>query len=233
MFHRRVPVLIAVLTIGGGYATAAAGQAAADKDKICSQIENRAFTVGTWASYNWTGGPSGGSTMRMAVVGTEPHEGTTYYWYEMSIADPKRPKDKMIMQLLVPRLGAGSVRSVVMKSGDQPAMKLPPQMIQMINSSPGMNMAAEVTRACQEMEVVGWELVRVPGGEFRALHLKHPRPTLVSEVWVQPDLQFAMVKGTLKDGGIMELAAQGTNAKSSITETPQELPGLPGTRPPR
>jgi hypothetical protein len=232
MFHRRVTVLIAVLTLGGAYTTAAA-QAAADKNKICSQIENRAYTVGTWASYDWTGGSSSGSTMRMAVVGTEPHEGTTYYWYEVTIADPRRPNAKMIMQMLVPRLGAGGVRSVVMKSGDQPAMRMPPQMIQMINSSPGMNIASEVTRACQEMDVVGWELVTVPGGEFRALHLKHLHPTMVSEVWVQPDLQFAMVKGTLKDGGVMELAAQGTGAKSSITETPQEMPGLPGTRPPR
>jgi hypothetical protein len=170
--------------------------------------------------------------MRMAVVGTESHEGTTYFWYEVTLTDPSRPQDRMIMQMLVPGLGTGSVRSVVMKSGDQPAMKMPPQMIQMINSTPGMNMAAEVTRACQEMDVVAWERVTVPGGEFRALHLKHSHPTMVSEVWVQPDLQFAMVKGTLKDGGVMELAAQGTGAKSSITETPIDMPGLPGATPP-
>jgi hypothetical protein len=171
--------------------------------------------------------------MRMAVVGNELHEGTTYYWYEVTIADPKRLKDKMIMQMLVPGLGKGNVRSVVMKSGDQPAMKMPAQMIQMMNTAPGMNMAADLVRQCQEMEVVGWEPVTVPGGEFRALHMRNPRSGMVSEVWVQPDLQFSMVKAVLKDGGTMELAAQGTGAKSSITETPQEMPGLPGTRPPR
>jgi hypothetical protein len=74
------------------------------------------------------------------------------------------------------------------------------------------------------MEVVGWELVTVPGGEFRALHLRHPRTATVTEAWVQPDLQFAMVRGILKDGGVMELAGQGTDAKSSITETPLEMP---------
>jgi hypothetical protein len=170
--------------------------------------------------------------MRMAVVGNEAHEGTTYYWYEVTIADPKRPKGTMIMQMLVPGF-AGSVRAVVMKSGDQPAMRMPAQMIQMINSSPGMNMAADLARQCQEMEVVGWELVTVPGGEFRALHLRHPQTGMVSEVWVQPDLQFAMVKATLKDGGVMELTGQGTGAKSSITETPLDMPGLPGGRAPR
>jgi hypothetical protein len=56
---------------------------------------------------------------------------------------------------------------------------------------------------------------------------------MVSEIWVQPDLQFAMVKGILKDGGMMELTGQGTGAKSSITETPVAMPGIPGTPPPR
>jgi hypothetical protein len=227
MIHTRVSSVVLALALGAAaFAPPAAGQASRDKDKICSQVQNRTFTVGTWASYNWTGGQSSGSTMRMAVVGKESHEGTDYFWYEVTIADPKRPKGNMILQMLVPGLGtkAGSVRSVVMKSGDQPAMRMPPQMIQMINSSPGMNMAAELARECQAMEVVGWELVTVPGGEFRALHLRHPRTATVSEVWVQPDLQFAMVRGILKDGGVMELAGLGTDAKSSITETPLEMP---------
>ena len=231
MFHRRVIALIAVVTVCAVCATPAAAQVS-DKDKICSQVENRTFTIGTWARYNWTGGPSGASTMRMAVVGKEPHEGTPYYWYEVAIEDPRHPDGKMIVQMLVQGLGAGGVRSVVMKSGDQPAMRMPPQMIQMINSAPGLNMASEVTRGCKEMDVVGWEQVTVPAGQFRALHLKHPRPTMVSEVWIQPDQQFAMIKGTLKDGGVTELAAQGTGAKSSITETPVEMPGLPGVPPP-
>jgi len=234
MIQTRVSLVILALTLGAsGVARPAAAQASPDRDKICTQIQSRTLAVGTWASYNWTGGNSNGSTMRMAVVSTELHEGTTYYWYEVTIADPKRLKDKMIMQMLVPGLGKGNVRSVVMKSGDQPAMKMPAQMIQMINTAPGMNMAADLVRQCQEMEVVGWEPVTVPGGEFRALHMRNARSGMVSEVWVQPDLQFSMVKAVLKDGGTMELAAQGTGAKSSITETPQEMPGLPGTRPPR
>ena len=233
MVHTRVSSVLLLLALSAAaFALPASGQASGDKDKICSQVQNRTFTVGIWASYNWTGGQSSGNTMRMAVISKESHEGTTYFWYEVALEDPRHPNAKMIMQMLVPGLGVGSVRSVVMKSGDQPAMRMPPQMIQMVNSAPGMNMASEITRACQEMEVVGWEQVTVPAGQFRALHLKHPRPTMVSEVWIQPDQQFAMVKGTLKDGGVMELAAQGTGAKSSITETPIDMPGLPGATPP-
>ena len=67
--------------------------------------------------------------------------------------------------------------------------------------------------------------------DFRALHLKHPHSG--QEFWVQPDLEFAMVRATMEDGGVMELTGQGTGAKSSITETPTEIPGLPVAPPPR
>ncbi|HEY3219712.1 MAG TPA: hypothetical protein VGJ80_03190 [Gemmatimonadales bacterium] len=234
MIHARVRWVALLLALGAAVLPRpAAGQASQDKDRICTQVQNRALVVGSWASYNWTGGRSNGSTMRMAVVGKEPHEGTTFFWYELTIADPSRPRDKMIIQMLLPGLGTGSVRSIVMKSGQEPAMRMPPQMIQMVNAAPGINMAADLVRQCQQMEAVGWERLTVTGGELRALHMRNPRSEMVSEVWVQPDVQFSMVKAVLKDGGVMELTGQGTDAKSSITETPQEMPGIPGVRPPR
>jgi len=232
MVGTRSSIVLAVALGAAVLTRPAAGQASQDKDKVCSQVRNRTLAVGTWSTYTWTGGSSNGSTMRMAVVGKEPQEGTTYYWYEVSFADPKRPRDKMIMQMLVAGIGVGSVRSIVMKSGDQPAMKMPAQMIQMVNSSPGMNIAADLARQCQAMEVVGWELVTVPRGEFHALHMRNAGSQMVSEVWLQPDIQFSMVKAVLKDGAVVQLTGQGTDAKSSITETPVEMPGLPGGTPP-
>jgi hypothetical protein len=189
--------------------------------------------VGTWATYNWTGGQTDGSTMRVAVVGKEPHQGTTYYWYEVSIHNPKRPKSTMIMQMLVPGLGvqAGNVRAIVTKSGDQPAVRLPEQMVRMMAGNMGTNVAAEIARSCQEMDLVGWEQTTVPAGNFRALHLRHARNGM--DVWVQPELNFAMVKTVMKDRGTMVLSAQGTGAQSSITETPREMTGFPGAPPPR
>jgi len=232
MNHLRVGSVALALSLGvAALARPATGQAATDQGRVCAQL-HRTPAVGSWATYTWTGGRSNGTTMRMAVVGQEPQDGKTYYWYEVTIADPARPNDKTIMQMLVADLGAGNVRSIVMKSGQQPAMKLPPQMIQMVDSSPGMNMAADLARQCQAMEVVGWEQVTVPGGQFRTLHMRSTASGMVSEVWLQPDLQFAMVKSVLKDGGAMELGAQGTGAKSSITETPHAMPGLPGVPPP-
>jgi len=231
MIRPRVTSLLLIFALSAVLPGTAMSQAA-DKQRICSQVENHAFTVGSWATYNWTGGQTNGSTLRMAVVGKEAHESTTYYWYEVTIEDPQHPNAKMILQTLVPSLGSKvGVRAVIMKSGDQPAMKMPPQMVQMVNATPGMNVTAEIARDCQEMDVVGWEDVTVPAGHFRALHMKHPRTAL--EVWVRPDLEFAMVKGNLKDGGVLELKAQGTGAKSSISETPTEIPGFPAAPPPR
>jgi hypothetical protein len=228
MFLSRASTLVVLSTLGAALGTVAAQSA--DKQRICNQIEHRTFTVGNWATYNWAGEPNGGSTLRMAVVGKESHDSTTYYWYEVTLEDPQRPNARMILQTLVPSFESkAAVRFVIFKSGDQPAMKMPPQMMQMVNSMPGMNVTAEIARGCAEMDAIGWDDVSVPAGHFHALHLKQPRTAM--EVWVQPDLEFAMVKGILKDAGTLELKAQGTGAKSSITETPVAMPGLP-TAPP-
>jgi hypothetical protein len=207
---------------------------AQDKQALCRNVETHSFTVGKWATYNWTGGQTAGSTMRMAVIGQEMHGGTKFYWYELTIVDPKRgARGRMIMQTLVSGLGTGArgVRAVVIKSGDEPAMKMPEAMVQAMSSSQGANVAAELARQCMEMEIVGTENVTVPGGRFTAIHMRHPQSGM--NVWVQPNLDFAMVKATMKDGGRMELTGQGTGAKSSITETPREMTGFPGAPPPR
>jgi len=232
MLHFRLAVSVVALLIASLAAPAPVG--AQDKEKICRDIENRPMTVGHWATYTWTGGQSDGSTMRFAVVGKEPQQGTTYYWYELILDNPKRgAAARVVMQMLVPGLGyrAGGVRAIITKSGNQPAMRMPEQMVRMMASGMGANVAAEIAQGCKEMDVVGWEEVTVPAGHFRALHLRHARDGI--EAWVQPTLNFAMVKAAMKDGGTMVLTAQGTGAKSSITETPREMTGFPGGQPPR
>jgi hypothetical protein len=201
---------------------------AQDKDKICNDVQHRPMTVGQWASYTWTGGRIDGATMRFAIVGTEARAGTPYYWYEMTIDEPKRgAKGKVIMQMLVPGLAyqAGGLRAMIMKSGTEPAMRMPEQMIQMMGPRMAPNIAAEIARGCQEMEVVGWEDVTVPAGTFHALHVRNSREE--TEAWVRPELYFGMVKVVTKDGGVMALAGHGGGAKSSITETPRDMT-MPG-----
>jgi len=226
MSHLRFLALIALIM-----PVAAQAQ---DKQKLCQEVQDRAFTQGQWASYKFTGGQLDGGTMRMAVVGQETHEGTPFYWVEMMMGDPKRGAEgRWIMQSLVSALGpnAKGVRSVVMKQGTQPAMRMPQQMVQMMNTSKGMDISREVAQQCQEMTIVGNEDVTVPAGHFQTIHMRHPSNGM--DVWVQTSVNFAMVKTTTKDVGTIELTAQGSGAKSSITETPREMTGFPGAPPPR
>lgn len=199
---------------------------AQDKNKICQDVQHRPMTLGQWASYAWTGGRSDGATMRFAIVGKEPQEGTTFYWYEMTLNDPKRgAKAKTIIQMLVPGLGypSGGLRGLIMKNGDDPATRMPDQMIRMMGGRMASNVAAEITRNCLEMELVGWENVKVPAGTFRALHVRNPRDQI--EAWIRPELYFGMVKVVMKDGATLTLTAYGAGARSSITETPRAMLG--------
>jgi hypothetical protein len=197
---------------------------AQDKEKLCTDFEARPMRVGQWAGYRWTAGRSDGSSMRMALVGSEAVAGKPHYWYEIAFEDAKNARGKTILQVLVPGFAfqASTVRGVIIKSGTEPAMRMPEQMIRMMGSQMDQNFATEFARKCREMTVVGWEQVTVPAGSFRAMHLKHTADQ--ADAWLVPDLYFGFVRATLKDGSKVELASQGGDAKSSITETPQTMP---------
>jgi len=195
---------------------------AQDKEKVCTDFQNRPMRVGEWADYRWKGGRSEGSTMRMALVGTEAVAGKPNYWYEIAFTDAKN--SKTILQVLVPGFGfqASSMHGLIMKSGNEPAMRMPEQMVRMMAGQMDQNFATEFTRKCQQMDVVGWEQLTVPAGSFRALHIKDAAEQ--ADAWLVPDVYFGLVRATLKDGSSMEMTGKGTGAKSSITETPQVMP---------
>lgn len=225
MYNSRMRVILAAIPALAVLLAAPLSLAAQDKEKLCRDIQNRPMRVGQWAGYRWTGGREDASTIRFAVVGTEAYQGSPHYWYEMQMTDPsKGDKGRTIIQMLVPSLAfqKGVVRGIVMKSGTEPAMRMPEQMVAMMGSRMASSVAAEMARSCLEMEVVGWEQVTVPAGTFRALHIRHPQEN--TEAWVRPELYFGMVQVTMKDG-TMVLTGHGTDARSSITETPQDPMG--------
>lgn len=209
--------LVSLLTL-----LAASPLAGQDKDKICTDLLNRPMRVGEWADYTWKGGRSDGSSMRMALVGTEAVAGTPNYWYEIAFNEATR--GKTIIQLLVPNFGfqSSSIQGLIMKSGTEPAMRMPQQMVQMMAGQMDQNFGANFTRKCQQTTVVGWESLTVAAGTFRALHVKDTGEA--TDVWIVPDLYFGLVRAQMKDGSSMELSGKGTGAKSSITETPQVMP---------
>jgi hypothetical protein len=212
--------MVSLLTLLG-----AAPLIAQDKEKLCTDIQNRTMQVGQWAGYRWTGGHSDGATMRMALVGTEKVGGTPHYWYEIVFDDSKNGKPKTILQILVPGLGfqSAAVRGLILKSGQEPAMRMPEQAVRMMGGQmEGGNYASEFARKCREMTVVGWEQVTVPAGSFRALHIRDAAEQ--ADAWLLQDLYFGLLRAKLKDGSSMELTGRGADAKSSITETPQTMP---------
>jgi hypothetical protein len=73
--------------------------------------------------------------------------------------------------------------------------------------------------------LVGEEKVTVPAGRFQARHYHSAK--YGSDSWVASSVPFALVKSVGKNYQ-MELAVHGHGAKSSITEQPQEMPGMGG-----
>ena len=62
------------------------------------------------------------------------------------------------------------------------------------------------------------------GGTFETEHYRVTEPE-PAEAWLSRDVPFGIVKMTGPDGVSMALTGHGTDAQSSITETPQKMPG--------
>lgn len=202
-------------------ACAAPGLAAQDLAQLCQTLGK--LTVGQWASYTATGGPMDGATIRFAIVGSEQHGDSTFYWFELSHASSADPQRDGVVQALIPGWGiAGSPRGFIFKMGAQPAMRMPEQMLSL--GTRMANPGAEIARLCATGQTVGWESVTVPAGTLRALHVKDTD----GEAWISSSVPFGLVLGKKPDGGQLALSGRGGDAKSSITDTPQNLPMAPG-----
>lgn len=185
----------------------------------------REVRVGQWAAYEVTAPQMGGgpAEMRFAIVGTEAVDGNEHYWYEMKMASPE---GEMILQFLVPEypFDQRDIKDLVMKGGDQPAMRMPEQMIGMMMQRTGGagGFARDAVKECEGADMVGQESVTVPAGTFDVLHLR----TSEGDVWVSLEIPFGLVKMMGGGGEQMVLMEHGSDATSSITETPREMPGM-------
>ena len=185
---------------------------------------NSRLTVGQWSSYRYVGGSSDGSSVRMAIVGSEKQGDSTFLWYEVKIDDSRHPdRGSTITQALVSGLGTPtfSVHGVIMKAGNQPAMQPSGMMVQMMAGPIKKGFGSMLEQKCKKgaLQEVGWETVQVSGGTFKALHFRDGD----DDAWVSRDLAFPLVKYVSKSAGTMELTGHGADAKSSITETPQKM----------
>ena len=179
--------------------------------------------VGQWAEYTGTMNKDP-YTLRYAVVGAEERDGKSMKWLELKMVGQKKDKN-MIYQILTPGNPAemDEAQEIVFKPGDKQAMKMSGMMMKMIRGQ--LKKSSIMANLCEGIAAAGEESVTVPAGTFKAIRYHDSKHN--ADTWVVPDRPFVMVKSKGKDFEL-SLAASGDGAKSSITETPQEMPGMGG-----
>ena len=178
--------------------------------------------VGGWSEYQVTIKGSSPSKMKMAVVGKEGDA----YWYETVMEGGR--EGRVITKMLVsgnPE-DPNNVKRMIVKTGNEPAMEMPVQMMQ--KSSKGQGQPGKAIDK-------GTESIKVPAGTFTTKHFQQQDPDGVVDSWIYKDVNpYGLIKSQSKDTE-MVLIGYGTGAKTLITETPQkfEMPQMPEERPRR
>lgn len=177
--------------------------------------------LGRWAQYEavYKEDPY---TLRYAVIGIEPRGGKRLQWVEMRMKG-KKPNQNVIYQMLVPGslMEMSQVQEIVFKPAEKPAMKMSGPLLSMIRGE--LEKQSFYGDMCKGVTLVGKEKVTVPAGSFQALHFRSDEHA--SDSWLSSAIPFSLVRSTGKDYKV-ELIAQGSGAKSSITEKPKEIRGL-------
>jgi hypothetical protein len=180
--------------------------------------------VGRWAEYQAVYNKKDPYTVRYAVIGAEQRGGKTMDWVELRMKGADKTHN-IVYQMLVPGslMQMGDVAEIVFKAGDKPAMKLNGMMMKMVRGQmEKQNLYSDI---CQDVTLVGKEAVSVPAGRFKAQHYHSTK--FGSDSWIAPEVPFSLVK-SVGENHQMELTSQGSGAKSSIAEKPQEMPGMGG-----
>ncbi len=212
-------VLIGTIALTLGAVTPSVGQNA------CEQLLS-APPVGSWVEYEFTG-PSASGRSRMAVVGTENRNGRELTWYEMSFSSGGQA---MILKMLAEgglyhAMAEKTVEEMIVKAGDQPAMKFSGAMMERMQSQMGSDPASQFGAACENAERVGEESITVPAGTFRAVHYRLTTGSNQGDAWIVEGVPFGMVKWTGAKGETAVMVAKGDDAQAELTEEPMVMPG--------
>jgi hypothetical protein len=165
--------------------------------------------VGGWSEYQMTGKGEQPSKMKIAIVGKEGDA----YWYE-TVMETKQ-EGRMISKMLVSGNPEDqkSIKRMIVKMGDEPAMEMPVQMMQ------GSKDQGQRGKTIDK----GTESIKVPAGPFTTQHIQYQDGEKVVDTWVHKDISpYGMVKSQSKEFE-MVLLGYGTGAKTLITERPQKF----------
>jgi hypothetical protein len=174
--------------------------------------------VGNWAEYQMTPKDEKPMTMRISIVGKED----SAFWYETVMTGQKG--ETMISKMLVsgdPQ-DPENLKRMIVKSGDEPAMEMPVQMMAMMG---GMGAPESGESEPQpEMSDLGVESVTVPAGTFDASHWQFISDGDAFNAWISAGIGPYGVVKSASDEFEMVLVAHGDKATTLITETPQAMP---------
>lgn len=186
--------------------------------------------VGTYAEYKLTY-LSGKveAIAKMSVVGKEKSsKDKELFWYEYQTIDPKTGNVDIVKMLVSgdPQK-EGNIRRMIFKHNKDKAMELPAEMIQMINAP--MEKEKKATEEKSEVKKLGMETLDTPSGKLECTHLQYlSEKKEISDIWQSSQIPFfGLAKSVTKEMS-MEIQKFGKDAKSAITEEPEELkiPGM-------
>ncbi|MCL7979002.1 MAG: hypothetical protein M8865_03815 [marine benthic group bacterium] len=194
--------------------------------EVCGEIADVGH--GDWAEFKMEGPQASQvSGVRFAMVDRgDPSE----LWFELKA---QTVQGEQVVQLQVPgfpfkgdQVSAGIVQAMQM-----PPMRMPDQMLSMMQQQMQSNPMLDVSEQCLGSTLVGEETVDTPAGSMKAWHITAADG---NDAWVSGDVPFGIIKGSGGEGaggGTMVLTAFGSDATSSITGEPQEMPAMPGMAP--
>ena len=203
----------------------AAPAGAQDIERVCDAIGG--VERGDWAEFTMEGPQAAQvSGVRFALVDRgNPQE----LWFELKAATAQ---GEQIVQLQVPSFPfkGEDVSQGIVKAMQMPAMRMPDQMLSMMQQQMQSNPMLDVAEQCRSSELVGEEDVTTAAGSMKAWHLKVADG---NDAWVSGDVPFGIVKGSSGESGgdTMVLTGFGDDATSSIAEEPQDMPAMPGMAP--
>lgn len=202
--------------------------AAAQADGCELQALQAARKAGSYAEYKITGGEAPGA-LRLTLIGNEKKGTVGMQRIELQLNSP-RLGGPVVMQMLVPEwpFESSEIGEMIMQAPGQPAMRMPAQMMAMMNRNGGSSPALEIDKSCRNATLVGAEKVTVAAGSFDTKHYRNAKES--ADLWISPAVGgWGLVKLTMP-GTSMELTASGSNGKSALVGTPIDMPGMPGQK---
>lgn len=175
---------------------------------------------GEWAEYETTI-EGERALMRFSRLPDSPDSTTA--WIEMSINKGKKPKDGVIYQVLVSEFPfqIEHMQEIIFKAGESKAQKAGPTMMRMMTSGMEKSGGLKIAELCDKVTLVGNKRETVPGGTFSTRQYRNEQEQF--DTWVSAETPFGLVKATGRRYE-MVLNRSGKDAKSTITETPEEMP---------